>query len=355
MMLTTRNETNASKALANWLMEKDQYDAFLQGSVGYLSHPLKAYQDHPVWTEDPKRTVFRIPRHGPARSPIRVPGLRGVRKVADFIVNMVAEATKSKIAERGGRRRAEARATVLSRVVTPAASGSGAPPPFHTERHRMAAITQTEGQFQIGFWDRINNNRDLLGIFFMLPAGIVLVLFLAWPLILGVWLGFTSAKVGRPGTFIGFENYVWLFRDYVFWLSVFNTFLYTVVASIIKFALGLWLAILLNRHPPFKAFLRAIVLMPFIVPTVLSALAFWWIYDLRIRSSLDADRDGCAGRNHRFPGPAQQRAGVRDWANIWRGIPFVAPRCWPGSDDPADTTGRSTGPASGRVPAHHRC
>ena len=48
---------NAVKALMSFLMEKDQYDAFLQGSVGYLSHPLRAYKDHPVWTEDPKRTV----------------------------------------------------------------------------------------------------------------------------------------------------------------------------------------------------------------------------------------------------------------------------------------------------------
>jgi multiple sugar transport system permease protein len=60
---------------------------------------------------------------------------------------------------------------------------------------------------------------------------------------------------------------------------VFNTLLYTIVASIIKFAVGLYLAILLNENLPFKAMLRAIVLIPFIVPTVLSAIAFWWIYD----------------------------------------------------------------------------
>ena len=61
--------------------------------------------------------------------------------------------------------------------------------------------------------------------------------------------------------------------------SVFNTILYTVVASILKFGLGLWLALLLNEHLPFKSFFRAIVLLPWVVPTVLSAIAFWWIYD----------------------------------------------------------------------------
>ena len=61
--------------------------------------------------------------------------------------------------------------------------------------------------------------------------------------------------------------------------------LYTAVASILKFALGLWLALLLNEHLPFKAFFRAIVLLPWVVPTVLSAIAFWWIYDASSRSS----------------------------------------------------------------------
>ncbi len=59
----------------------------------------------------------------------------------------------------------------------------------------------------------------------------------------------------------------------------FNTLLYTIVASVIKFAIGLYLALLLNNNIAFKAFIRAIVLLPFIVPTVLSAIAFWWIFD----------------------------------------------------------------------------
>ena len=79
--------------------------------------------------------------------------------------------------------------------------------------------------------------------------------------------------------FIGVENYEWLWDDSIFWLSVFNTLLYTFIASAIKFAIGLYLALLLNENMPFKAMLRALVLIPFIVPTVLSALAFWWIFD----------------------------------------------------------------------------
>src|SRR3977135_3336790 len=128
-------------------------------------------------------------------------------------------------------------------------------------------------------WERLKVHRDWLGMWFMLPALAILILFLAYPLGLGVWLSFTDARIGRPGAFIGIENYEWLWGDSVFWLSVFNTLLYTVVASIIKFAIGLYLALLLNERLPFKALIRAMVLVPFIVPTVLSAIAFWWIYD----------------------------------------------------------------------------
>ena len=85
--------------------------------------------------------------------------------------------------------------------------------------------------------------------------------------------------IGRDGIFVGFENYEWLWEDSTFWLSVFNTLLYTTVASTIKFAVGLYLALLLNENLPFKAIIRALVLIPFIVPTVLSAIAFWWLFD----------------------------------------------------------------------------
>src|SRR3954468_12480613 len=128
-------------------------------------------------------------------------------------------------------------------------------------------------------WERLKVGRNWLGLWFMMPAAAFLILFLAYPLGLGVWLSLTDAKIGRTGVFVGIENYEWLWDDSVFWLSVFNTLLYTTVASAIKFAVGLYLALLLNERLPFKAIIRAVVLIPFIVPTVLSAIAFWWLFD----------------------------------------------------------------------------
>jgi multiple sugar transport system permease protein len=172
---------------------------------------------------------------------------------------------------------------------------------------------------------RLTQNRNFLGFWFMLPAAAVLLFFLAYPLGLGIWLSMTDTRIGMEGIFIGFENFQYLFEDDVFWLSVFNTFLYTSVASVAKFALGLWLALLLNRHLPFKAFLRAIVLLPWIVPTVLSAIAFWWIYDSQFSIiSWALTKFGLIDHYIDFLGTANNARASTIVANIWRGIPFVA-------------------------------
>jgi multiple sugar transport system permease protein len=173
--------------------------------------------------------------------------------------------------------------------------------------------------------DRLSNSRNGMGLLFMLPAAAFLLCFLTYPLGLGVWLGFTDARIGRAGQWIGVENYAWLFDDPVFWLSVFNTLVYTLVASILKFALGLWLALILNKHLPYKTFFRAIILLPWVVPTVLSALAFWWIFDSQFSIISWVLKDwGLIENNINFLGdPWNARLSVIA-ANVWRGIPFVA-------------------------------
>src|SRR6266567_1457731 len=174
-------------------------------------------------------------------------------------------------------------------------------------------------------WDRLKVNRDWLGFWFMLPAAAFLILFLAYPLGYGVWLSLTDARIGRSGEFIGLENYDWLREDSVFWLSVFNTLLYTCVASVIKFAVGLYLAILLNQSLPLKALIRSVVLIPFIVPTVLSAIAFWWLYDSQFSIiSWSLRKAGLIATNIDFLGDLWNARWSVIFANIWRGVPFVA-------------------------------
>ena len=174
-------------------------------------------------------------------------------------------------------------------------------------------------------WDQLKTDRNWLGFWFMMPAVAFLILFLAYPLGLGVWQSFTDARLGRGGEFVGIENYEYLRDDSIFWLSVFNTLLYTSVASVIKFAVGLYLALLLNERLPFKAIIRAVVLIPFIVPTVLSAIAFWWLFDPQFSIiSWSLKKMHLITTNIDFLGDVWNARWSVIFANIWRGVPFVA-------------------------------
>jgi multiple sugar transport system permease protein len=172
---------------------------------------------------------------------------------------------------------------------------------------------------------RLQNSRNGLGFLFMLPAAVLLLLFLTYPLGLGTWLGFTDTKVGRAGEWVGLENYIYLWNDSVTRLALFNTLFYTVVASIFKFLLGLWLALLLNKHLRFKTFFRAVILLPYIVPTALSAIAFWWIYDSQFSIiSWALVKMGVIDTYIDFLGSEWNARFAVIAANIWRGVPFVA-------------------------------
>jgi multiple sugar transport system permease protein len=172
---------------------------------------------------------------------------------------------------------------------------------------------------------RLLDNRNVLGLIMIAPAAAILLVFLAYPLGLGFWLGMTDTTIGQPGHFVGFANFFSLARDQIFWLSVFNTTFYTVVASILKFGLGLYLALLLNRRLPMKSLIRAVVLLPFVTPTVLSAIAFWWIYDPQFSIiSWSLIKLGLINHYIDFLGQPWNARWSVIAANVWRGIPFVA-------------------------------
>ena len=174
-------------------------------------------------------------------------------------------------------------------------------------------------------FEKFQNSRNALGWAFMLPAAVLLLLFLTYPLGLGTWLGFTDAKVGRDGVWIGVENFAYLITDSVTQLALFNTLFYTVVASIFKFVLGLYLAILLNKNLPFKSFFRAVVLLPWIAPTALSAIAFWWLYDSQFSIiSWTLMKMGLIDHYIDFLGNPWNARFSTIAANVWRGVPFVA-------------------------------
>ena len=122
-------------------------------------------------------------------------------------------------------------------------------------------------------------NEAVLGYVLLTPALLLIVVFIAYPFSLGVWLSLTDKLVGRPAHFIGLRNFTHLFESQIFLGTVWNTVLFTFSATVLKAVLGMWLAVLLNRKIRFARFIRATVLLPFIVPTVLSGLAWVWMFD----------------------------------------------------------------------------
>jgi multiple sugar transport system permease protein len=194
----------------------------------------------------------------------------------------------------------------------------------------MSAVTEelhwSRTRRQPGWLGRLLDNKAFLVVACLLPAVGLLMVFLTYPLGLGLYLAFTDTTIGRRGVWVGLENFEFLFTDPIFWNAVFYSVFYTAVATVGKFGLGLWLALLLNQHMRFKSLLRAIILLPWIVPTVLSAIAFWWIYDpqFSIISYIFVDVLGWRTTNIDFLGSEWPARFSLIAANIWRGIPFVA-------------------------------
>src|SRR6202000_1683349 len=89
---------------------------------------------------------------------------------------------------------------------------------------------QASGADALPLWARLRANRNWIALWFMLPAAAVLVLVLAYQLGVGSLISFTAEPIGRGGVFVGLDNYAWLWDDAIFWIAVFNTLLYTIVA-----------------------------------------------------------------------------------------------------------------------------
>jgi len=165
----------------------------------------------------------------------------------------------------------------------------------------------------------------VLGLLLLAPTLTLLALFIAYPFVMGVWISLTSASVGNVGTFVGLKNFVKLFGDTIFQRAAYNTFVYTAIATVAKLALGMWLAILLNRHFRAKRLVRASMLLPFIIPTVLSTLAWKWMFDptFSVLNWTLYHAGFIQTRIGWLTDPTMALMSVII-VNVWRGMPFYA-------------------------------
>ena len=172
---------------------------------------------------------------------------------------------------------------------------------------------------------RLLEDERWLASCLLMPTILLLGLFIAYPFVKGVLLSVTDARVGVPGHFVGFANFAKLWQDDIFRTAVYNTFLYTFVTTVFKLVLGLWLALLLNRHFRGKAFVRAFILLPFIIPTVLSTFAWKWMFDptFSVVNWLLFHLGLITGRINWLGDPDLAIISVIV-VNVWRGVPFYA-------------------------------
>jgi multiple sugar transport system permease protein len=168
-------------------------------------------------------------------------------------------------------------------------------------------------------------NERLLAAALLAPTVVLLGLFIAYPFVMGVWLSLSNTSVGNPGRFVGLDNFVKAWNDSIFRTAFWNTSLYTFWATIFKLALGMWLALLLNRHFRGKRLVRASMLLPFIVPTVLSTFAWRWMFDPTF-SVLNwiLYRTGAITTKLPFLSDGVWALSCAIVVNTWRGMPFFA-------------------------------
>ena len=141
------------------------------------------------------------------------------------------------------------------------------------------AFIKTAGASGPAGLTRFLESERLLATVLLAPAVSLLGVFIAYPFVVGVWLSLSDTSVAQPGHFVGLANFSKTWEDSIFRTAFANTVFYTFGATLFKLTLGMWLAILLNRHFRGNRVIRAAMLLPFIVPTVLSTFAWRWMFD----------------------------------------------------------------------------
>jgi multiple sugar transport system permease protein len=168
--------------------------------------------------------------------------------------------------------------------------------------------------------------EHVFGYGLILPALLLLVCLVAYPFGMAIYFSLSDYWVGSPGQFVGLQNFRELLGNEMFLQTVQNSFVFTSIAVVLKTVLGVWLAMLLARSMRFKRVVRGAMLLPWVIPSALSTLAWWWMFD-----SLYSVVNWTAIRLGLMSPPGPNWLGISSYAmaaviavNVWRGLPFFA-------------------------------
>src|SRR2546430_9111838 len=176
-----------------------------------------------------------------------------------------------------------------------------------------------------GWLGRLLEREHVLAGVLLAPALVILTLFIAYPFVLGIWLAVSDKVVGRPGAFVGLENFRVNLNDAIFLRAFQNTFVYTFIATSFELALAMLGALLLKDHFRLKRIVRASMLLPWIVPTALSTLAWQWMFDATFSVfNWMLMNAGLISSRILWLGDGTMAMGCLIAVNVWRGMPFFA-------------------------------
>jgi multiple sugar transport system permease protein len=170
------------------------------------------------------------------------------------------------------------------------------------------------------------DHERFLGPAFVTPALLLITLLVAYPFCLALYWALSNAFIGRPSHFIGIHNFVALWDSDAFRQTFQNSFVFTASAVALKLVLGMALALLLSQQLWFKRLIRGAVLLPWVIPTALSTLGWWWMFN-----SLYSVVNWTGISLGLMDPPGPNWLGQKYYAmtavvvvNVWRGLPFFA-------------------------------
>jgi len=170
------------------------------------------------------------------------------------------------------------------------------------------------------------DHERFLGPAFVTPALLLITLLVAYPFCMAIYFALSDSFIGRPSHFVGLRNFILLWESDSFRQTFQNAFVFTGAAVGFKLVLGIALALLLNQQLWFQRMIRGAVLLPWVIPTALSTLGWWWMFNSLYSV---VNWMGIAAGIMDPPGP--NWLGQKYYAmtavvmvNVWRGLPFFA-------------------------------
>src|SRR5699024_3743479 len=156
----------------------------------------------------------------------------------------------------------------------------------------------------------------------MIPLLIVMLLVLAYPLFYSIWISFRNLEVIKPNQdeFVAFAQYVKMFNESLFCISIKNTFLFLLIAVSLEFVLGLMLAISLKKHKMFSNITRSVLLTPMLVTPVAVGLMFRFLLNSQL--GLIPKLLGYFGINISFFGKGSALVSLA-LIDVWQWTPFM--------------------------------